>query len=362
VLKTRLLPWAASAAFWLALSQAAAPQVAGNLLQNPGAEAGAGATDSTAILAMPGWASTGSFTAVAYTAPGSPPAPSGAGANYFAGGPGQPLTTAMQTVDVSASAGAIDAGQLQATLSGYLGGFAGQGDSAVVGATFLDASGTSLGSVAIGPVTTAERGGQSALLPRSATAAVPDFTRTIRVVISAERTEGNYNDGYADELALVLEPSATPRKTTVYLWSGRASSLGDSGAVLASQTISGSGSSTLVTQSGRTSRLAATGSFRVVWRYRRPAGKTRTLSLAVVGPASPVVARSGGGGRLSVRIRIRRSDFSSCDVGDYGIITLVDRAGEGRDSLELSVCHTKTRYVDRGPHRTRVFALIGERR
>jgi hypothetical protein len=358
----RLLRWAASAALWLAMSSAATAQVAGNLLQNPGAEAGAGATNDTAILAVPSWTTTGSFTAVAYTAPGSPPAPSGAGANYFAGGPGQSFTTATQIVDVSGSAAAIDAGQLQATLSGYLGGFAGQGDSAVVRATFLDSSGTSLGSVAIGPVTTDQRGGQSALLPRSATAVVPDFTRTIRVVISAERTNGNYNDGYADELALVLQPSATPRTTAVYLWSGRASSIGDPGAILASQTISGSGSSTLVTQGGRTRSLRATGSFRVVWRYRRPAGKTRTLSLTVVGPASPVIARAGGGGSLSVRVRIRRSDFDNCDAGDHGIIPLVDRAGQGRDSLELSVCHSKTRYVDRGAHRTRVFTLIGERR
>lgn len=153
-----------------------------------------------------------------------------------------------------------------------------------------------------------------------------------------------------------------PPVTASYLWGARVSSTGAPGAVLASQSITGSGSSTVITQGGATTSNTARGSFRVVWRYRKPAGKTRVLSLTVVGPASPVVARSGGGGSLSLRVRVRHSDFSGCDTRDYGIVTLVDRAGAGRDSLVLSVCHSKTRYVDRGPHQTRVFALVGHRR
>lgn len=153
-----------------------------------------------------------------------------------------------------------------------------------------------------------------------------------------------------------------PPVTASYLWGARVSSAGDPGAVLASQSITGSGVSTVVTQGRATTSNTARGSFRVVWRYRKPAGKVRTLSLAVVGPASPVVAPGGGGGSLSLRVRVRHSDFSGCDTRDYGIVTLVDRAGAGRDSLVLSVCHSKTRYVDRGPHHTRVFTLVGRRR
>jgi hypothetical protein len=191
---------------------------------------------------------------------------------------------------------------------------------------------------------------------------VPDLTRVIQVVITASRSAGVYNDGYADNLSLALEPASQPRKTTVYLWGARVSSVGDRGAVLSSQSITGSGASTVITQGGATTSHTARGSFRVVWRYRRPAGKVRALSLTVVGPASPVVARGGGGGNLSLRVRVRRSDFSGCDTRDYGIVTLVDRAGAGRDSLVLSVCHSKTRYVDGGPRQTRVFALVGRRR
>jgi hypothetical protein len=216
--------------------------------------------------------------------------------------------------------------------------------------------------VSIGPVTTTNRGGRTLLLPRAASVAVPDLTRVIEVVITARRSEGVYNDGYADNLSLALAPSSQPRKTTVYLWGARVSSAGDPGAVLSSQSITGSGASTVITQGGATTSHTARGSFRVVWRYRRPAGKVRTLSLAVVGPASPVVARRGGGGSLSLRVRVRHSDFSGCDTRDYGIVTLVDRAGAGRDSLVLSVCHSKTRYVDGGPHHTRVFTLLGRRR
>lgn len=153
-----------------------------------------------------------------------------------------------------------------------------------------------------------------------------------------------------------------PPATASYLWGARVSSVGDPSAVLSSQSITGSGGSAVITQGGATTSHTAGGSFRVVWRYRRPAGKARTLSLAVVGPASPVVARPGGGGNLSLRVRVRHSDFSGCDTRDYGIVTLVDRAGAGQDSLVLSVCHSKTRYVDGGPHQTRVFTLVGRRR
>lgn len=349
----------------LAVLGAPSQGAAVNLLQNPGAEAGAGAAVDSAVVPVPGWTTTGSFTAVVYGIPGFPLASEGApvgGANFFAGGPGASFSTATQVVDVSASAGQIDAGQLQTTLSGYLGGFQQQEDSAVVTATFQAADRHSLGSVSIGPVTATNRGGSTLLMPRSAGAAVPDLTRVIQVVITARRSSGVYNDGYADNLSLVLEPSTQPRKTTVYLWGARVSSVGDPGAVLSSQAITGSGASTVVTQGGATTRHTARGSFRVVWHYRRPAGKVRTLSLVVVGPASPVTARRGGGGALSLRVRVSHSDFSGCDTRDYGIVTLRDRAGAGRDTLVLSVCHSKTSYVDGGPHHTRVFTLIGRRR
>jgi hypothetical protein len=43
----------------------------GNLIVNPGAEAGAGAPDASQQLPLPGWTVESTFTAVQYGAPGS---------------------------------------------------------------------------------------------------------------------------------------------------------------------------------------------------------------------------------------------------------------------------------------------------
>src|SRR3954453_22738962 len=114
----------------------------GNLLTNPGAEAGPGAPDGATILAPPGWVVAGEFTAVQYGAPNFLTAQDGAalngGANFFAGG-NQPQSEGSQTVDVSAAAAEIDAGSVSATLSGLLGGFSGQDDSATISATLQTA-------------------------------------------------------------------------------------------------------------------------------------------------------------------------------------------------------------------------------
>lgn len=185
---------------------------AGNLLQNGDAEAGAGATGN-GVIPPPGWSTTGAFTAGQYGATGFPPAPPGGGSNLFAGGPGQPVSTATQTVNVSSSAAAIDAGQMQATLAALLGGWESQEDSATVQATFLGESGGALGSFGIGPVTAGDRGGKSTLLPRSASAPVPAGTRSIRIVITARRSSGIYNDGYSDNVSLTLGPGAAPAPT-----------------------------------------------------------------------------------------------------------------------------------------------------
>lgn len=72
----------------------------GNLIVNPGAEAGQGATDASTAVPVPGWAKLtsngtnfvtgGNFTAVAYGAAGGFPTVAtstaiGGGANFFAG-------------------------------------------------------------------------------------------------------------------------------------------------------------------------------------------------------------------------------------------------------------------------------------
>jgi hypothetical protein len=337
-----------------ALSQSAV-----NLLQNPGAEGAAGATNSTAIAVTPGWTPAGPFTAVAYGTPGFPV--SGSGRNFFAGGPGASRSSGTQVVDVSASSATIDAGRMQATLSALVGGFETQEDSATVEATFLDHAGASLSSdeLRIGPVDAAQRGGQTKLLPKSATVDVPPRTRKIEVVISAERASGAYNDGYVDDVSLTLRASSRPAPPVAktYLWGATAVAFGEAGSTLTSETISATGSA----RTQGTHVLSARGDVRVVFSYRKPKGKKRVLLLrpTVVAKLAP---RVGGGGSITVNLRIVHSDFGNCHKDGRGTISLIDGAGIKADSLILSACGTRTRYVNGGPHRLRVRVTIGERR
>ncbi len=107
---------------------AAAP----NLLKNGGADLGPAVNDSSGIVeTIPSWTRLGSFTVVTYGAPGGFPERAisqkiGGKANFFAGGPANPKSTVTQVVDVSRFKGAVDAGKRKATLSGFLGGFAGE--------------------------------------------------------------------------------------------------------------------------------------------------------------------------------------------------------------------------------------------
>ena len=63
----------------------------------------------------------------------------------------------------------------------------------------------------VGPVTAAERGNQTKLLPRSALSTLPVGTRRIQITITSTRVDGTYTDGYADNLTLnlALRPGST---------------------------------------------------------------------------------------------------------------------------------------------------------
>jgi hypothetical protein len=199
----RLVP-AALAAFLLLAAPASADIPSGNLVVNPGAEDGAGAADSSAILPLPGWTTGGTLTAVQYGAPAFPTTADatrlGGGRNFFTGGPGGDVSTATQVIDVSRAAPEIDAGRVTANLSALLGGYATQDDAATVSAAPAGAA----VAVTLGPVTPADRGGESNLLPRSGSFPVPAGTRALAVTITATRAQGNFNDGYVDNVALSL--------------------------------------------------------------------------------------------------------------------------------------------------------------
>jgi hypothetical protein len=189
----------------------------GNLVVNGGAESGTGSSDAstTAPVPIPAWAKTTNFTEHTYDPAGSQVFPDvnasaaiDGGSQFFAGGPangnGNGIETATQDVNVSIAAAQIDAGGVSATLSADLGGFASQDDQAKVTGTFLGSAGQQLGSLTIGPVTAADRNNVTRLVPRTGSAGVPGGTRTIRVVITATKFAGAYNDAYLDNVSLSL--------------------------------------------------------------------------------------------------------------------------------------------------------------
>jgi hypothetical protein len=208
-----------AAALCAALVVAVAPSAraavpTGNLLADPGGESGTGATDSATVSPPPGWTVSPNFTLVAYGTPEflttQDAQALGGGRNFFAGGPDGDVNTATQTVDVSAAAADLAGGGVFATLSAQLGGYATQADSATVTAQFESAPGQVLSTAQIGPVTAADRKDATTLLARSASVAVPAATRLIAVTITATRQEGQYNDGYADNVSLTLSTGTPP--------------------------------------------------------------------------------------------------------------------------------------------------------
>jgi hypothetical protein len=191
-----------------------------NLLTNPGAESGTfvATVGGFSIYSTPGWTSvSGAFEAELYSEGVPPnitptsPGPADRGSLHFYGG-NAALTIATQVINVSGDASTIDAGKALANVSGWLGGFADQGDTAILSATFLGAGGNALNSVSIGPVLASDRGNVSGLLFRSANALLPTGTRSIEATLTITRGAGAFNNGAADNLnitlAVVPEPSS----------------------------------------------------------------------------------------------------------------------------------------------------------
>ncbi|MBR0869030.1 tandem-95 repeat protein [Bradyrhizobium tropiciagri] len=179
--------------------------VTGNLIVNGDAEAGASAHDFNTVVAPQGWTTTSNLSSVDYGLSGGLTAQAGSGSHFFAGGPGNALSTASQTIDVSGYAAAIDGGTVSANLGGLFGGFQTQDDHTDLKAVFLDAGNNVIGtSGAIGDVLSGARGNVTELLSASGSFAVPVGTRAIMVVLTATQSTPAYNDGYADNLSLTL--------------------------------------------------------------------------------------------------------------------------------------------------------------
>jgi len=173
-------------------------------LQNPDAEAGASGHGN--LVGVPGWALTGSFTVDDY---GDTDRLSkdiagkiNGGNNYFFGGPGKPISTATQTIDVTAYADEIDKGALDLFFGGELGAYGGQSDVMDLVAVVLNGSGGVLATLTIhGPNA---KSGQNTMRGTFTVQALPAGARSIRVTMTATRQDGSNNDGYADNISLFL--------------------------------------------------------------------------------------------------------------------------------------------------------------
>lgn len=186
----------------------------GNLLPFGNAEGLAGG-DGSVSVPWPGWKISGRLTITRWdTANGYPvatdPGPEDRGANFFSGGPDSASSTATIRMELPVSPARIDAGQVVAELSGWFGGFQGQDDSASLKATFLTSAGAELESMRVGGFTAEQRQGLTALLPDLATLVVPTNARLIEVVLELKRSANvGFNDGYADNLSLILRDAAS---------------------------------------------------------------------------------------------------------------------------------------------------------
>jgi hypothetical protein len=182
------------------------PACGHNLILNPWADAGPG-TDSDSIVKVPDWKPTGGFTAAQYAWSGgdlsaTTPGPKDRGKNYFYGGPDAARSTGTQVINVAAAG--VPSGKLTYLLSGWLGGFSDQGDNAQIYLSFDNAGGAVIARTSLGPVTEAQRDGNSELLFRQTSGPVPAAARTVVVKLVMSRTDGSDNDGMADNLSLVL--------------------------------------------------------------------------------------------------------------------------------------------------------------
>lgn len=185
-----------------------------NLLVNPGAEAGPTAASGSGIAAdIPGWTRTTSSSVERYdprgSFPSAMPGPPNRGAGLFTAGGDSDVSFGVQNVDVSAAAAQIDSGSVRYSASAWLGGYASRGGSTHLTVEFRDWNDSKLGAVSLGPVTSADRGGEARLLARSYDGIVPPGTRQVRVELKMTRADAvSPNDGGADELSLVLSSSA----------------------------------------------------------------------------------------------------------------------------------------------------------
>jgi hypothetical protein len=105
---------------------------------------------------------------------------------------------------VSAGAGVIDAGNARFNLSGFFGCKTDNEDFAGLSMILYSQFGAETGRSSLGYFTAANRANITGLLETSSSGLIPVGTRRIMVHLAIIGNAGSYNDGYVDNLSLVL--------------------------------------------------------------------------------------------------------------------------------------------------------------
>jgi subtilase family serine protease len=200
----------------------------GNLIVNGEAEADPAATgDGTVNHDVTSWENeTGDFTITRYNSinnfpTSTGPGPENRGTFFFSGGR-TASSSATQTIDLTSCAAEIDSNGQRFLLSGFLGGFSSSNDQTSVVLSFRDAGNLEVGAASIGPLTAGDRRNVTGLFPRSKSGVVPVGTRTVEVKVQITRFDTTFNDGYADNLSLILlaphQQTCAPLPSDIMSW------------------------------------------------------------------------------------------------------------------------------------------------
>ncbi|MEH2161974.1 MAG: PEP-CTERM sorting domain-containing protein [Nostoc sp.] len=213
-----------------------------NLIVNGDAEQGQGDPIGngvgTDIPFIPGWITTDSFSVLQYGATGfeftnalgnivavsglpnaNSSGPNVRGNNLFFGGAGRGSSSASQLIDITDLASVIDTGQGAYDLSAWLGGYDTDLDNVKFSLNFLNQDGQNLDTTFINSPTPDERNNTTGLLFKSTKGLVPVGARQINVVLDMNYVRGRVNDGYADNLSLVIAKVPEPSPSGLLLMS-----------------------------------------------------------------------------------------------------------------------------------------------
>ncbi|MEH2156184.1 PEP-CTERM sorting domain-containing protein [Nostoc sp.] len=204
-----------------------------NLILNGDAEQGKGDPIGNAVGTnipfIPAWIPTNSFSVLQYGATGfeftnplgnivavsglpdaNSSGPIVRGKNLFFGGANRSSSSAHQLIDIADFASIIDSGEGAYDLSAWLGGYDTDLDNVKFSLDFLNKDGQSLNTAFIASPTPDERNNTTGLLFKSTQGFVPIGARQINVALDMNYVRGRINDGYADNLSLVITKVPEP--------------------------------------------------------------------------------------------------------------------------------------------------------